>query len=83
MVVYINKIILIYVIFRDLLNEIRRIKPGTVVHQMYVEASDIYAFPAKPQVSKYRVGESRKGEILREIIDFLTYWTRISLSTGV
>ena len=60
MVVYINKIILI-VIFRDLLDEIRRIKPGTVVHQLYVEASDIYAFPAKPQVSKYRVGESRKG----------------------
>ena len=63
MVVYINNITLI-VIFRDLLDEIRRIKPGTIAHQMYVEASDIYAFPAKPQVCKYRVRESRKGEIL-------------------
>ena len=59
MVVYINNIIFI-VIFRDLLDEIRTIKAGTVVHQLYVEASDIYAFPAKPQVSKYRVSGSRK-----------------------
>ena len=50
MVVYIINVILI-VIFRDLLDEIRTIKPGAVVHQLYVEASVIYAFPAKPQVS--------------------------------
>ena len=47
---YIKNIIII-IIFRDLLDEIRTIKPGTVVHQLYGEASDIYAFPAKPQVS--------------------------------